>query len=160
MKTYAYRKRIFIAAVFALRVWDWHACATLLKTDKQWTLGYTCLFQIWFPRCVCPGVGNKELLYSTQHYVNNLKGKGSWKRMDICICTTESLCCMPEINTLLINYILIENVKWKKKKVASITINRWIYEQIRVLPYNRILLNHKKINYWYRLQRGWSLNTC
>ena len=22
-----------------------------------WTLGYTCLFQIWFPWCVCPGVG-------------------------------------------------------------------------------------------------------
>ena len=23
----------------------------------RWTLGCTCLFQIWFPRCVCPGVG-------------------------------------------------------------------------------------------------------
>ena len=23
----------------------------------QWTLGCTCLFQIWFPWCVCPGVG-------------------------------------------------------------------------------------------------------
>ena len=23
----------------------------------QWTLGYTCLFQFWFPRCVCPAVG-------------------------------------------------------------------------------------------------------
>ena len=23
----------------------------------QWTLGYTCLFQFWFPPCVCPAVG-------------------------------------------------------------------------------------------------------
>ena len=23
----------------------------------QWTLGYTCLFQFWFPWCVCPAVG-------------------------------------------------------------------------------------------------------
>ena len=23
----------------------------------RWTLGCTCLFQIWFPRCVCPEVG-------------------------------------------------------------------------------------------------------
>ena len=23
----------------------------------QWTLGYTCLFQLWFPQCICPAVG-------------------------------------------------------------------------------------------------------
>ena len=23
----------------------------------RWTLGYTCLFQFWFPQCVCPAVG-------------------------------------------------------------------------------------------------------
>ena len=23
----------------------------------RWTLGYMCLFQIWFPWCLCPGVG-------------------------------------------------------------------------------------------------------
>ena len=23
----------------------------------RWTLGYTCLFPFWFPRCVCPAVG-------------------------------------------------------------------------------------------------------
>ena len=23
----------------------------------KWTLGYTCLFQFWFPWCVCPAVG-------------------------------------------------------------------------------------------------------
>ena len=26
------------------------------NTVLQWTLGYTCLFQFWFPWCVCPAV--------------------------------------------------------------------------------------------------------
>ena len=29
----------------------------LLASVLWWTLGYTCLFQFWFPRCVCPAVG-------------------------------------------------------------------------------------------------------
>ena len=29
----------------------------LLETVLRWTLGYTCLFPFWFPRCVCPAVG-------------------------------------------------------------------------------------------------------
>ena len=29
----------------------------LLSTVLQCTLGYTCLFQFWFPQCVCPAVG-------------------------------------------------------------------------------------------------------
>ena len=29
----------------------------LLSTVLWWTLGYRCLFQFWFPRCVCPAVG-------------------------------------------------------------------------------------------------------
>ena len=29
----------------------------LWQTVLQWTLGCTCLFQIWFPRCICPAVG-------------------------------------------------------------------------------------------------------
>ena len=29
----------------------------LLYTVLRWTLGYMCLFQFWFPQCVCPGVG-------------------------------------------------------------------------------------------------------
>ena len=38
----------------------------------------------------------------------NLNGKRIWKRIDICIYITESLCCTPETNTrLLINYTLI-----------------------------------------------------
>ena len=29
----------------------------LLETVQWWTLGYTYLFQFWFPQCVCPAVG-------------------------------------------------------------------------------------------------------
>ena len=29
----------------------------LLETVLWWTLGYTCLFQFWFPQCVCPAMG-------------------------------------------------------------------------------------------------------
>ena len=29
----------------------------LLETVLWWTLRYTCLFQFWFPWCVCPAVG-------------------------------------------------------------------------------------------------------
>ena len=31
-----------------------------------WTLGYTCLFQFWFPRCACPAVellGHKAVIF-------------------------------------------------------------------------------------------------
>ena len=44
---------------------------------------------------------------------NNLYGKKIWKRMDTCICITESLCCTPEtITTFLVNYI--KKKKWTK----------------------------------------------
>ena len=29
----------------------------LLQTVLWWPLGYMCLFQFWFPQCVCPAVG-------------------------------------------------------------------------------------------------------
>ena len=45
-----------------------------------------------------PTVQHREL-YSI--FYNNLDGKRIWKRMDICMCITESLCCTPETNTRL-----------------------------------------------------------
>ena len=33
------------------------SCFVLLESKLRWTLGYMCLFQFWFPRCVCPEVG-------------------------------------------------------------------------------------------------------
>ena len=46
-------------------------------------------------------VKNFVMLYSTgnstQYSVINLCGKRIWKSMDVCICITESLCCVAEI---------------------------------------------------------------
>ena len=56
---------------------------------------YTLLYLKW--------LANKDLLYSTgntaQYSVVAYMGKES-KRVDICICITDSLCCTAETNTL------------------------------------------------------------
>ena len=50
-------------------------------------------------------ITSKNLLYSTgkstQYSVMAYMGKESKKRVDICICITNSLCCTPESNTAL-----------------------------------------------------------
>ena len=46
----------------------------------------------------------------------SLDGRGSWGRMDTCICMVESLHCSPEtITTLLIGHTLIQSKKFRKK---------------------------------------------
>ena len=46
----------------------------------------------------------------------SLDGTGVWGRMDTYMCMAESLRCSPEtITTLLIDYILIQNKKFKRK---------------------------------------------
>ena len=48
---------------------------------------------------------SKDLLYSTrkstQYSVMAYMGRESKKRVDICICVTDSLCCTPATNTTL-----------------------------------------------------------
>ena len=50
-------------------------------------------------------ITNKDLQYSTgnstQYFVMAYMGKGSKKRVDICICITDSVCCTLETNTTL-----------------------------------------------------------
>ena len=42
-----------------------------------------------------------------------------WKKMDMCICMTEFLCCLPEtITTLSISYTPVQNKKCNIKKGA------------------------------------------
>ena len=46
----------------------------------------------------------------------SLDGRGSWGRMDTCICMAESLHCSPETaTTLLIGHTPIQNKKFRKK---------------------------------------------
>ena len=48
--------------------------------------------------------------------------EGVWGRMDTCVCTTESLSCLPEtITTLLIGHITIQNKKFNKNKTNKNT---------------------------------------
>ena len=50
-------------------------------------------------------ITNKNLLYSTgnstPYSVMAYMGKASKKRVDVCICITDSLRCIPETNTTL-----------------------------------------------------------
>ena len=66
-------------------------------------------------------ITNKDLLYSTwnsvQHYVAAWMGGEFGGEMDTCICMAVSLCCSPEIITLLISYT---PVQYKKSKLGKI----------------------------------------
>ena len=61
--------------------WDRHIHTTIYRTDS------------------------KNLLYrtgnSTQFSVMAFKGKALKKRVGVCVCTTDSLCCTPETNIAL-----------------------------------------------------------
>ena len=63
-----------------------------------------------------PTVQHKELDSMLR---GSLDGRGVWGRMDICICMAESLCCLPEIITLLIGYTPIQNKKFKKNPLCG-----------------------------------------
>ena len=47
----------------------------------------------------------------------SLDGRGVWETMDTCICMAESLCCLPEIITMLLTcYSPKQSKKFNKKK--------------------------------------------
>ena len=62
-------------------------------------------------------ITNKDLLYNMELssvLCGSLDGREVLGRMDVCICMTESLRCSPETTTtLLIDYISIQNKKFK-----------------------------------------------
>ena len=67
------------------------------REGKEWAFGISrdkLLYIEW--------INNKVLLYSTENYIQypviNHSGKEYEKEY---ICITESLCCIPEINTIL-----------------------------------------------------------
>ena len=64
-----------------LRVWDWHIHTAMFKTDNQ--QGTT--------------IKHRELC---SVFCNNLNGERIWKGIDTFTCITESLCCIPETNTV------------------------------------------------------------
>ena len=65
----------------------------------NWETGidmYTLLYIKQMTNKDLPSTGN-----STQYSVMTHMGKESKKRVDICICITDSLCCTPATNTTL-----------------------------------------------------------
>ena len=76
-QTYGYQRRRG-----RLGVWDCHVYTAMFKIDNQQG----------------PTLQHREFC---SIFCKNLNGKRIWKRIDTCICITESLCCTPEINTTL-----------------------------------------------------------
>ena len=73
-----------------------HVHTTVFKMDNQWG----------------PIVWHIELC---SMLCARMDGRGVWGGMDTCICTAESLHCSPKpTTTLLIDYTLIQNKKFKK----------------------------------------------
>ena len=99
-------------------------------------------------------ITNKNLLYSTwnsaQCYVPAWMEAGSWRRMGICICMTESLHSSPKTTTtLLIGYTPIQNKRfkvWGKKK------NIYITEHYQCLFLNNKIIFHLLFLLFYSLQ--------
>ena len=54
-------------------------------------------------------ISNKDLPYRELCPIscNNLNGKRTWKRIDTCICITESLCCTPETQPCFFRTVLL-----------------------------------------------------
>ena len=73
----------------------------MFTKGDRWEGGMNCrfgtgIYTLWYMEWLASG----DLMYSTT-FCDNLCGKRIWKRMDMCICTPESLCCTAEIITTL-----------------------------------------------------------
>ena len=98
-KTYGYQRK---HGRDGLGVWEWHMYTVVNEMTGQWG----------------PDIQHRELCTI---YCDNLYGKRIWKRIDLCICITEWLCCMAEIiTTLYTNYTSIKHFqKLKKIKIKK-----------------------------------------
>ena len=81
-------------SVYCSTVYNSQDMETTELSINRWV--YSVLYMHWMV--------NRDLLYSTgnsaQHSVITCMGNESEKRMDMCLCITESLCHTAEINTL------------------------------------------------------------
>ena len=82
----------------------------------RWTLGYMCLFQFWFPRCVCPAVGlmgHKAVLFPVFKGISTL-----FSIVAVLVCIpTNSARGFPFLHTLSSIYCfwiaaILTGVKW------------------------------------------------
>ena len=94
-----------------------------------WTLGWTCLFQIWFPRCVCPKVvllGHMAVLFPI-----------FFKEISILFSIVAVLVCIPTNKT--------------EKETQMYRTDFWIlWEKARVGCFERTALKHVYYQGWNR----------
>ena len=86
-------------------------------------------------------INNKGLPYSTQNYIwhPGLNHNGKENEKNVCICTTESLCCPAEINTTLnVNYT------WVKQKKEKTTLDEYT-QTLQCLSLKNFI-----VDYFYR----------
>ena len=70
-----------------------------------------------------------ELLYSTENstqYSDNLCGKRTWMRMDVCTCITESLCCTA-VQQKLPQHCKSTRLHWNFKKKKRKKVMQSLY---------------------------------
>ena len=79
----------------------------LLYTVLWWTLGCTCLFQIWFPRCVCPEVGLLGHMPSLFLWSNP-----STKWSDLFLWAVERTWLMEDHSSKILIYSETINIQW------------------------------------------------
>ena len=130
------------------------------------------LKNLWIKLGIHSWEKNFQKLYSTLY--NGLRGKINLKRVDICICITDSICCTAETNTTLqIKYnknilkdLLLKQAKKKKQKTLNkllaslIQYFKWIVhcDQVAFIPGVQGFFSiHKLV--WYTILKNWRINT-
>ena len=71
------------------------------------------------------------MLWLKYSYSVNLYGQRIWKRMNICICITESLCCTPKIN--IVNQLFVNKFFKKSIHTTDWALQVWSFWEGMVL---------------------------
>ena len=87
-------------------MWDGHVRSAIFKMDNQ----------------PSPTAEHRELCLML---CGSLDGRGVWRRMDTCMCMTESLCCPPETTTTFLKFLQERNrTSGIPFKAIRVTISR------------------------------------
>ena len=73
---------------------------------------------------------------TTQYSIMVYRGKESKKRVDTCVCTTDSVCCTRETNTLWINHTPIKinkNPQMLPLEVKKLLLNKSVFKFLKTL---------------------------
>ena len=95
-------------------------------------------------------ITSKDLLYKHKELCSmlfgSLDGRGVWRRMYICICMAETLCCLPETITTLFANLLYPNSK--KKKLKNLLEDSRVSKAVMFTPRISGNMNPFMLNWW------------